>query len=138
MNYGKLAANTPKTEKKGRGPGKPWPKGVSGNPKGRPKTKPITDIFRELFDSPEDRQQIKDNIAKTLKSKGMAGVILLERAADRLEGKVPDELEVRDLRELTDEEIDERLATLDADTGQGIEDREDKLARRKSKTEAGT
>ena len=109
MNYGKLAANTPKTEKKGRGPGKPWPKGVSGNPKGRPKTKPITDIFRELFDSPEDRQQIKDNIAKTLKSKGMAGVILLERAADRLEGKVPDELEVRDLRELTDEEIDERL-----------------------------
>src|SRR4029077_13594578 len=139
MNYGKLAANTEKTIKKGRGPGRPWPKGVSGNPKGRPKSKPITDMLRVIFDNPENVEEIRENVARTLKSKGMAGVILLNHIADRLEGKVPDELEVRDLRDLTDEEIDERLASLaDADAGARSKDRVDSPARRKSKAEAGT
>lgn len=112
MNYGKLAENSGKTARR-RGQGRPFPKGLSGNPGGRPRSKPITDMLREIFDDPKEVAEIRANVLRTLKSKGMAGVILLSHIADRLEGKVPDELEVRDLRDLTDEEIDQRLQALD-------------------------
>lgn len=115
-NYSKLAsgANTKPSTKKGKGSGlcPPWPKGVSGNPAGRPKSKPITDMFKAILDDPKQLKEIRENIAKTLKSKGMAGVILINHMADRVEGKIPDELTIRDLRELSDEELETRLKEL--------------------------
>lgn len=109
MNYKKLAANSTETSPKKHGPGRPWPKGVSGNPSGRPKSKPVTELFKKIFDDPEAAEEIRANILATLKTKGMAGVILLGHVADRLEGKTPDELTITDLRELSDEELAARL-----------------------------
>ena len=113
-NFAKLAAaNSAPTAKK-RVIGRPFPKGVSGNPSGRPKSKPISDMFRVIFDDPATVKLIQANVKKTLTAKGMAGVLLLNHITDRLEGKMPDELNVRDLRDLTDEELEERAKKLEA------------------------
>lgn len=115
MNFSKLANSSEIAVKKKRGPGRPWPKGVSGNAKGgRPKSRPITDMFKRILDNPDEAEQIQENVAATLKSKGMAGVILLSHIADRLEGKMPEEVTINDLRELSDEELEARAKKLDA------------------------
>jgi hypothetical protein len=95
------AADTSHNRRKLRGGhdpsiGRQWPKGVSGNPGGRRKKADITKIFEEIFDCKGDRDEIKDSIALTLKSGRMAGVLLLREAAERLEGKVvqPVDMEV--------------------------------------------
>lgn len=136
MNYGKLAANSTEAPKK-RVIGKPWPKGVSGNPKGRPKSKPITDMLREIFDHPEAVKEIKANVLTTLKSKGMAGVILLSHVADRLEGKIAEEVNVN-LRDLSDDELTAKLEELEGGrTGPGTPDRKDRNKGRVSSPKKG-
>jgi hypothetical protein len=74
--------------------GKRWPKGVSGNPGGKRKKTPITKMLEEIFDSKTDASEIKDSMALTLKSGRMAGILLLKEAADRLEGRVQDNINV--------------------------------------------
>jgi hypothetical protein len=92
--------------------------GQSGNPSGRPKNSPATDIFKELFNDPETREQIKENVRKTLTKPGMAGVLLFKEGTDRLEGRVIERVEVSDYRDLTDEELEAKLKALqDARTG---------------------
>ena len=71
-----------------------WPKGVSGNPGGRPKKKPITEMFEKLMEDPENIELVRKSVMETLQSKGMAKVLLLDKMADRIEGKVKDELDV--------------------------------------------
>ena len=68
--------------------------GESGNPGGKRKKAEITKIFEEIFRSKTDRDEIKDSIALTLKSSRMAGVLLLREAAERLEGKVLQQVEL--------------------------------------------
>lgn len=115
-NYAKLAANSTATANpsKKRVVGRPFPKGVSGNPLGRPKSKPITDMLRPIFDDPECVEAIRQNVKSTLTGKGMAGVILLSHIADRLEGKMPDEVTINDNRNLSDDEIEAKLEALRA------------------------
>lgn len=72
--------------------GRPFPKGTSGNPGGRPKHKPITDIFTEIVE--EAKAGIKAQVIATLTSRGMAGVLMLREVADRVEGKVAQEIDV--------------------------------------------
>jgi hypothetical protein len=83
--------NTQKTRKL---PRTAWPKGVSGNPGGRPKKKPITEMFERLLEQAANIEDIEASVMETLKSKGMAKVLLLDKMADRVEGKVKDELDV--------------------------------------------
>lgn len=68
--------------------------GQSGNPSGRPHKRPITRIFEELFDCVADREAIKASIRATMTSKGMAGVLLVREAAERIEGKVSEQVEM--------------------------------------------
>jgi len=71
-----------------------WKPGQSGNPSGRPKKKPITELFEQLFEASESNESIKKQMLKTLTSRGMAGVLLLREAAERIEGKVTQEVEM--------------------------------------------
>lgn len=81
--------NKPKTRPKHL-----WPKGVSGNPGGRPKKKPITEMFERILEKTGNLELVEEAVMETLKSKGMAKVLLLDKMADRVEGKVKDELDV--------------------------------------------
>ena len=66
-----------------------WPKGVSGNPKGRPpKAQYLTRLYRRLLRSRKNQKDIGEAVLKELTSKGMAKVLLLREVAERLEGKV--------------------------------------------------
>ena len=93
--------------------GRPWPKGVSGNPGGRPKQKPITDLCEEIINHPETREKIKQQVIQTLTSRGMAGVLLLREIGERVEGKVTQGIELSgSIATMTDEQVDERLTKL--------------------------
>lgn len=71
-----------------------WKPGQSGNPSGRPKKKPITEIFEKILEDGGNIEDISKAVMETLKTKGMAKVLLLDKMADRVEGKVKDELDV--------------------------------------------
>lgn len=71
-------------------PGKDW----KGNAGGRPKKKPFTEIYEELLDDPDCRKAIKKRMLATMSGKGMAGVLERREAADRIEGKVPQGVQV--------------------------------------------
>lgn len=71
-----------------------WKPGQSGNPAGRPKTPAISEIYLEIFDDPKMREAIKQQAYKTMSAAGMAGVLERREAADRLEGKVKEELDM--------------------------------------------
>ena len=66
-----------------------WPKGVSGNPKGRPrKDEYITRLYRRILRKRKNQQDIAEAVLKELTNKGMAKVLLLREIAERIEGKV--------------------------------------------------
>jgi hypothetical protein len=88
-----------------------WKPGQSGNPGGRAKKKPITEIFEELLDSEQDREKIKKQVRETMTQRGMAGVLLLKEAADRIEGKISQEIDINaNITTLSDEELAAKLA----------------------------
>ena len=69
-----------------------WKPGQSGNPSGRPKKKPVTEMLEKIFE--EHPEEIEAQIIKVFKGKsGMAKVMLLNAAADRIEGKVSQPIE---------------------------------------------
>jgi hypothetical protein len=59
-----------------------WPKGVSGNPKGRPLKKPITELYRIFADLQVDelplriRKKLKDREGLSLAANGVLGLYL--------------------------------------------------------------
>jgi hypothetical protein len=95
--------------------GRPWPKGVSGNPGGVPKVprKPITDLCEEIINHPETREKIKQQVIATLTSRGMAGVLLLREIGERVEGKVTQGIELSgSVNAMSDDEIMDKMASL--------------------------
>ena len=72
----------------------PWKPGESGNPSGRPKKKPITEMFERIFSDPELVTQFESAVVRSITKGGMAGVMYMKDAADRLEGKVTQPLDV--------------------------------------------
>jgi hypothetical protein len=99
----RIAENSAETGKKRVG--RPYPKGTSGNPGGRPKKKPITEIYEELFNDPKNRKAIKEQVFSTMSTKGMAGVLERREAAERLEGKVSESVDVNVTGRITLEQV---------------------------------
>lgn len=99
-------------------PGRPWPKGVSGNPHGRPPgKKPLTEIYEEILQDPSTRDAVKQQIITTMTAKGMAGVLERREAAERLEGRVAQTVEMNVSGKITLEQVLE--AEQRADSGNG-------------------
>lgn len=66
-----------------------WQPGQSGNPGGRPKRKPITEMFERILANEQNAEEIQEAVRQIFNQKsGMAKVLLLEKMAERLEGKV--------------------------------------------------
>ena len=86
-------------------PAKQFRKGQSGNPGGRPKKPAMTRIYEEVFEDPKMRAAIKSQTFKTMSSKGMAGVLERREAAQRLEGKVKDSVDLNLSGRLTLEQV---------------------------------
>lgn len=78
-----------------------WQPGQSGNPSGRPKKKPVTEIFEQILADPEKQEQVAASVFKLMTSGRMAAVMLLNSAADRLEGKISQPVEVSGELKLT-------------------------------------
>ena len=67
--------------------------GESGNPGGRPKTKPISAILERIF-ALDDGAFAEEHLRGVMQGKSaVAKVMLMEQAADRLEGKVTQPVE---------------------------------------------
>lgn len=93
--------------------GKRFKPGQSGNPGGRSKKAYITKIYEDIFASASNRDEIQDSLFLTLKSGRMAGVLLMREAAERLEGKITQEIDINaTLQNLTDEQLTARLEKL--------------------------
>lgn len=68
--------------------------GQSGNPGGRPKKTPITDLFEELYSDPEFVDLVRKGLRTTAKKGSIPLVMHLKDAAERLEGKVAQKVDV--------------------------------------------
>jgi hypothetical protein len=73
---------------------KPFKPGQSGNPGGRPKRLPITEIYERILNDPRNCQRIETAILKLLLSGQMSSVLMLKQMADRMEGKVTDQMDL--------------------------------------------
>jgi hypothetical protein len=99
---------------------KPWPPGVSGNPNGRPKKDPITRIFERILENDGNVKAIEQAYIKILVEGRMASVLLTKEMLERTAGKVTQSVEVKaDLREMSEEELLAKLATLRAELQDG-------------------
>lgn len=79
---------------------KPWPKGVSGNPKGNPPTKHIDELFREFLAEVDKSPKgvVQERLKTLLEGQFYAAVKGNTKAADfivnRAHGKVKDIVEL--------------------------------------------
>ena len=73
--------------------GRPWPKGVSGNPSGRPRSRVLTAALRERLSDPATVDAIVNGLIDAAKA-GNVGAV--REILDRTEGRVPPAVEPPD------------------------------------------
>lgn len=73
---------------------KPYKPGQSGNPGGRPKKEPIKELYEELYNDPEYMDLVRTGLRSTAKKGSIPLVMHLKDAAERLEGKVTQKVDV--------------------------------------------
>ena len=87
---------------------RPWKPGQSGNPGGRPRRKPVTDRLRDILESTDKNgKTVADRIVEAIRDAAIGGdVRFVELILDRIEGKVPNILQVDDFSNDNDSDID--------------------------------
>lgn len=87
---------------------RPWKPGQSGNPGGRPRRKPVTDRLRDILESTDKNgKTVADRIVEAIRDAAIGGdVRFVELILDRIEGKVPNVLQVDDISNGNDEDVD--------------------------------
>lgn len=87
---------------------KPWKKGQSGNPNGRPKGRSMTaELERQLASGDTMEKIVKATLLLAAKGNGVA----LRTVWDRIDGRIEQQVSVRQVSELSDAELMEKLAT---------------------------
>lgn len=71
--------------------GRPFQPGQSGNPSGRPKSKPITEAYKAILADPANREALAKALLKHAKK---GNVFAAKEMADRVEGKVVEQVEI--------------------------------------------
>lgn len=104
--------NVKATKRLGGCTGKGFMPGQSGNPLGARK-KPITEMMERILKNPQNRKDIENSMLEILKSQRMASVLMLREVADRVEGKVAQEVELSGaIDTLQDSDLDAKLKKL--------------------------
>lgn len=88
------AHKSPTTAKKSWG--RPFPKGQSGNPGGRPSIKPITEMLREYAAKPTTKARIFKALDKAIDKANVATIMAIREMMDRIEGRVPTPVSLKD------------------------------------------
>lgn len=81
--------------------------GQSGNPSGRPKKKPLTELYEQILNDPAMQPIIRKAVKSAISRGQMAMVLQLREMAERVEGKVTQQVEVNGDLHLT---LSERMA----------------------------
>jgi Family of unknown function (DUF5681) len=100
------AQNSEPSEKR-RSVGRPFPKGVSGNPGGRPKKLHITKMYEKILANSVNRKEIQESLMQILTGGRMASVLMLREMAERTEGKIAQTLDVEVSGHVTLEQVAE-------------------------------
>lgn len=74
--------------------GRPWPKGVSGNPSGRPPKSLMQRKLEEKANDPKFVDEWIDAAIKRSKAPGVAGYLQTREIMDRVDGPVKQEMEL--------------------------------------------
>jgi Family of unknown function (DUF5681) len=93
-----MAQNSKKAAKK-RGPGRPFPKGVSGNPGGRPKSRTLSEAYRKelakvIPNDPEGRTFAEVIARQVVLAAAKGDLGCAREIADRVEGKPRQSLDI--------------------------------------------
>jgi hypothetical protein len=88
--YTKLAENSEQKKPRGR----PFLRGVSGNPGGRPPKSKLQREMEKEFNNSEFVEQTVGSIKRRMNSSGMAGVLETKHWSERVDGPVKQEMDV--------------------------------------------
>ena len=95
MNYDKVAGNsTQNSGNQHKVIGRPFPKGISGNPAGRPKKSLMQQRLEEIANDPEFVEKWIAGAIQRSTASGVAGFLMSREMLDRVDGPVKQEMDV--------------------------------------------
>ena len=94
MNYDKLVGNSVQNNGEQRVIGRPFPKGVSGNPQGRPPKSLMQRELEKIANDPIFAEAWVEAAKQRSLATGVAGFLMSREMLDRVDGPVKQEMDI--------------------------------------------